>query len=139
FGEFDKIGIKLHPNPFFVSLYDCPSPSRKVSHSNMPLFYLQPPMRNHRAFFCIHTARRKNNAIMTGISNDCTALHLSFDESCFLYLRIRVRHVGHSLLEALLQSYEKRKKTLDCLVTGRKPIFVKDTKVFEILVHDRQR
>ena len=30
------------------------------------------------------------------------------------------QHAGHSLLEALLQSYEKRKKTLDCLVTGPK-------------------
>ena len=40
FGEFDKTDIKLHPNAFFVSLYDCPSPSRKVPYNNMPLFLI---------------------------------------------------------------------------------------------------
>lgn len=40
------------------------------------------------------------------------------------------------LLKNCVQSYKEREKALDCLVTGREPIFVKDTKAFDFLIYD---
>ena len=54
------------------------------------------------------------------------------------YTEIASKDAGDSFLEAMLQLYKKRKKTLDCLVTGVS-LFVKDTKVFEFLVYDCQQ